>query len=194
MKIIFLDIDGVLNGYTRFTRIWMNIASILHLSKFIHRYYDIFGVHKKYVRILSKIVHGSGAKVVVSSSWRGDWMLSDHLPNWERKASFKKWMKYYNIEVIDITPKIYLEKGDSRPLEIIQWLEDHEDIDIESYCIIDDECQELIKYFPNNVVCTSNLGLQERDYENDTVYENSGLTRQHIKEALDILNSNDKER
>ena len=71
MKIIFLDIDGVLNGYSRFTGLCYKVFSKLHLLKFVKRHYDLFGVRTHKVKLLSKIVKKTGAKVVISSSWRG---------------------------------------------------------------------------------------------------------------------------
>ena len=106
MKIIFLNIDGVLNGYGLFIRSIQRIADKFNLTKISNKLNTQFKVKKKYAKLLSKIVQKSGAKVVVTSSWRGEWMLSNNLSNWDSVESFKKWMKYYNIEVIDITPKI----------------------------------------------------------------------------------------
>ena len=73
IKYLFLDIDGVLNGYSRFTGICYKIFSKLHLLKFVKKHYDLFGVRTNKVKILSKIVKKTGAKVVISSSWRGGW-------------------------------------------------------------------------------------------------------------------------
>ena len=75
IKIIFLDIDGVLNGYNKWTYFAINVSRKLHIPvSFMRETLDIFGIKEKYVRRLAKIVHSTGAKVVMSSSWRfGYW-------------------------------------------------------------------------------------------------------------------------
>lgn len=186
MKIIFLNIDGVLNGYGLFIGSIQRIADKFNLTKISNKLNTQFKVKKKYAKLLSKIVKKSGAKVVVTSSWRGEWMLSNNLSNWDSVESFKKWMRYYNIEVIDITPKIDTTECD-RSIEICKWLEDHNN-EIDSYCIIDSEYHELIYRFHDRFVCTSNMRLKERDYGYDIIYENTGLKRHHIKEVLNVLN------
>lgn len=186
MKIIFLNIDGVLNGYGLFIGSIQRIADKFNLTKISNKLNTQFKVKKKYAKLLSKIVQKSGAKVVVTSSWRGEWMLSNNLSNWDSVESFKKWMKYYNIEVIDITPKIDTTECD-RSIEICKWLEDHNN-EIDSYCIIDSEYHEFIHRFHDRLVCTSNMRLKERDYGYNIIYENTGLKRHHIKEVLNVLN------
>ena len=75
MKVIFLDIDGVLNGNSYFTGALVKLK-MRKLFRFIEKKFnrDLYGVHKDKVRRLAKIVHKTGAKVVMSSSWRdGYW-------------------------------------------------------------------------------------------------------------------------
>ena len=72
-KIIFLDIDGVLNGYTFWNVFGWNIISSLKIER-LNRWYmnitDPVGIHERKVKRLAKIVKKTGAKIVLSSSWR----------------------------------------------------------------------------------------------------------------------------
>lgn len=73
MKVIFLDIDGVLNGYSWFDhyiRFRSGLNKLLWKYELFHKYRSYFDVKERYVKNLAKIVHKTGAKVVISSSWR----------------------------------------------------------------------------------------------------------------------------
>jgi len=43
-KIVFLDIDGVLNGYDIKSKLLWKISDTLHISRLFHSVYDPFGV------------------------------------------------------------------------------------------------------------------------------------------------------
>lgn len=111
MKVIFLDIDGVLNSDEYFDRIKnlpiQGIESEIDVDK---------------IKLLKRAIDETGAKVVLSSSWR-----------YTRKAEeLKELLSNYEIDV-DSTPFIENNRG----LEIKQWLLDHQDV--ESFIILDDE-------------------------------------------------------
>lgn len=121
-KVIFLDIDGVLNSdeyfdKTRALKI-QGIESEVDVEK---------------IKLLKKAIDETGAKVVLSSSWR-----------YTRNALYlKELLSHYGI-CIDSTPFIQNKRG----LEIKQWLFDNPDV--EEFVILDDEIfdsydQELIK-------------------------------------------------
>ena len=178
MKIIFLDIDGVLNGYSRFTGLCYKVFSKLHLLKFVKRHYDLFGVRTHKVKLLSKIVKKIGAKVVISSSWRGGWFQPYDKKEGRQKELHDK-LEKYNITVIGITPR--LSSGE-RGLEIKQWLEEYNDI-VDSFVILDDEKFDIEQYYQKELVLTSRDGNITGAW-----YENTGLKRKHIKQAVNILN------
>jgi len=160
-KIIFLDIDGVLNV--------------------IGQGYDSFGqlFHKHFEDNLRWIVEQTGAKIVISSSWRITG-LQDMKNMWKRR----------NLpgEVIDITPteidvverKICEFYDDvKRGHEIQLWIDDN---DVKNYVILDDDSDMLPSQL-NNFVRTSNNKTHE-----DCVDIGYGLTRICSEKAVEILN------
>lgn len=111
MKVIFLDIDGVLNSDEYFDKI-SNL--------------DIQGIEQEIdiekVKLLREAINETGAKVVLSSSWR-----------YTRKGQqLKELLSNYEIYV-DSIPFIQNERG----LEIKQWLSENQCI--EDFVILDDE-------------------------------------------------------
>src|SRR5574344_993554 len=104
MKVIFLDIDGVLNGYNRITYLIFNIMKIFHLLNIWGKYYDTFDCKKRYTRRLLKIVKKTGAKVVISSSWRFG-LYKPYAEKSKRGKSLEDNLKYFNMDVIGITPQ-----------------------------------------------------------------------------------------
>lgn len=111
MKVIFLDIDGVLNSDEYFDKIKnLNIQGIES------------EVDVEKIKLLKKAINETGANVVLTSSWR-----------YTRNAQYlKELLLNYNIYT-DSTPFIQNKRG----LEIKQWLADHSDV--EDFIILDDE-------------------------------------------------------
>ena len=112
MKVIFLDVDGVLNSDEYFDRI-QNL--------------DIEGIESEIdinkVKLLKKAVDETGAKVVLSSSWR-----------YTRNAlALKELLANYGIYITDSTPVVEHKRG----LEIRKWLENNNNV--EDFVILDDE-------------------------------------------------------
>lgn len=113
MKIIFLDIDGVLNCSETFKKEMPNLL--------------LDEIDKGMVAILHHIVALTEAKVVLSSSWRLD-------PEW-RKTMKKIGIK---IDFLDRTP--FGNGVVDRGHEVQEWLDKNFPGQIESvrYCCIDD--------------------------------------------------------
>lgn len=111
MKVIFLDIDGVLNSDEYFDKIQnLNIEGI-------ESQVDI-----EKILLLKKAIDETGAKVVLSSSWRYT----------RNGKSLKELLSRYGIST-ESTPFIQNERG----LEIKQWISDNQNI--EDFVILDDE-------------------------------------------------------
>ena len=69
-KVIFLDIDGVLNAYNHLYTMVFKIFGFFGLRKWLRTHYDVFGVRTYRVFLLWIIVKFTGADIVLSSSWR----------------------------------------------------------------------------------------------------------------------------
>jgi len=148
MKIIFLDIDGVVNP-------WDNVMSGSNR--------DDHGIlfETSCINILDRIVKVTGAKIVVSSTWRVRG-LEQILQMWADR----------NLpgEVIGITPvydfygEFESESDGTRGYEIQTWLEESNLI-ITEYLIIDDIKDFYDYQLPNFLHTDGNIGLQESDYQ-----------------------------
>lgn len=178
MKVIFLDIDGVLNGYNQWTYCLFAIIKFLHLNKLWYKYYDIFDCKRHYTRRLAKIVKKTGAKIVISSSWRSGW-YRPYEEKSKRSKTLEDNIKYFNLEVIGITPK---DKNGRRGNEIAQWLSEHPEVD--KFVILDDEKFNMMEYYGNELIITSYDGNVT-----GAAKDNTGLRRKHVKQAIKILNA-----
>lgn len=128
MKLIFLDIDGVLNS----------LGSI-EQQRTVHTLNNgMIGLDPELVQRFNRLVTDTGAGVVLSSSWR--------LSRTWRLDLFRAGLK---MNILDATPKI---PGVVRGVEIDAWLKAHKEP--ERYAIIDDDSDMLpwhgIHFFQTN--------------------------------------------
>lgn len=100
MKVIFLDVDGVLNDWNTTTR---------NPDKFL-------GVDQDKCQMLRDIVAATGAKIVLSSAWRLMPNVLDYL--WAECGP--------EIECVGATPYLL---GEERGQEIQDWLAVHPEVD-----------------------------------------------------------------
>ena len=135
MKIIFLDIDGVLNYHDcwarrenvgRGTSVWDNEC----------------------IAQLNRIIKETSAKIVVSSTWRiheeSYKQVTDKMGiegEFLGKTSHTLWRKMDNCQ-----------RGD----EIGEWLKDHQDLNIEKFVILDDDSD--MSYLIDHLVQTEFMG------------------------------------
>lgn len=128
MKVIFLDFDGVLNSFKEYTN--PDIPSTLWTPEMLKEHGIALEISKIYVQRLNRITHATGAKLVISSSWRKGY-LADY-------ADVIEYLHEQGVKgfVIGRTPwgPEYKCRGDC----IQAWLDEHEDEPIESYVILDD--------------------------------------------------------
>ena len=179
LKIIFLDVDGVLNVIPEGT----------------DKFGDIF--HSHFIDNLKVIVDTTGAKIVLSASSKKNGL-----------DIIQQMWKYRNYpgEVIDITPSLYLKFGGCiqfwndkltrnptekihgysipRGCEIEYWLKNESSRFgvIENYVIIDDDDDMLLNQHDNYVKCSDNIS----DY--DCIDIGFGLTDSCTNMAIEILN------
>lgn len=186
-KIIFLDIDGVLNGYNFWSMLGWKIVCITH-NEYIKDWYrkvtSPCGVHESKVKRLARIVKHTKAKIVMSSSWR-DYFWK--VPHEEKRSAQKKLadlLNKYNIQVIDITPHDLNSKRDA---EILTWLAQHED-KVENFIILDDE-NSFLRAFHEDKRFIQTSSVPRGKIIMGFWYENTGLRNKHVKKAIKILNN-----
>lgn len=122
MKLIFLDVDGVLNSHESYERLIGSGKG------------GILGVDPIYLERFNRIIKETKAKIVLSSTWRkGDW----------RKELAEGG---FDIDlIIDVTPIMPLPGGAEsmeRGKEIAQWLH-YTRKNITKYAILDDDSDFL---------------------------------------------------
>ena len=182
INVIFLDIDGVLNGYNFWNLLGWNIISKFNSDRLKGWYRDItepFGVHERKVKRLAKIVHNTmNTKVVISSCWRIG-LQSNNLSYAERKLLdlFDK----YDIKIYGYTPRSESGKRDE---EIKAWLSKHKEVN--KFIILDDENFDLQSFIGKELIQTSSV--PKGKYIKGKWYENTGLKNKHVRQAIKMLN------
>lgn len=183
-NIIFLDIDGVLNGYNKWNLLGWKIVCLTKSKRLRHWYRkltDPFGVHKRKVKRLAKIVRATNAKVVMSSSWRFGWWNKPYEELFEDQKKLTDLLNKCDIEVIDITPE---SPDHRRDKEIKEWLTTHKDL-VKRFVILDDERYDLECFVGSHLVQTSSVGKGEMIMGHNR--EDTGLKNKHVKQAIEIL-------
>jgi len=151
IKIIFLDIDGVLNG--RYQD-W----------KSVNRYYNL---DPDKIKLLNRIIEKSSTddcptKIVLSSTWRLDFT--------DKRIDFAGHAIDMFFEAVGIIPCCIGRTGyynTKRGNEILLWLARYQltgDKEIESICILDDDndMEAMMKWLVNT---DNTFGLVEKDVE-----------------------------
>lgn len=179
MKLIFLDIDGVMNHELWFKQRRENVKEVLDKAD-----YEVSMFDPRAIEIFNHIIEKTQAKVVVSSSWRHGRSV-EQLQTLFSRLGFK-------CEVIDKTPTLNFQptsiktvNGEiqeynysvPRGCEIKAWLEMNKDIlgdkmSKVKYAIIDDDSDMLYwqreKYFRTDAYCglTYNVAYRIINYLN----------------------------
>lgn len=163
-KVLFLDVDGVLNE-------------------------DKYGseVYLEEIRVkrLKQIIEATNADIVMSSSWRHYFKLFNESPEkigdkteFKKMQDLKKLLDKYKLTVCDYTK--YLETGPiARPLEIREWILDK--ANLKRFVILDDDDFWRWNWLNDYFVMT-----KKRDDKGNVV--SRGLEDIHVSRAIEILN------
>lgn len=174
MKIIFLDVDGLLNSST-------------YINK------ESYHINPEKVRFLRNIVDHSGANIVLTSTWKAGFDKKTG-----KKAEYymilERSLEEYGLKIFDITEEIPVKNhknlpvafsleeianfellyGIGRAAEAENWIKKYQP---ESFVILDDEnCN------------WKNYGLEKSWIQTSYYGPHGGILPEHIKRAIQILN------
>ncbi len=148
MKVIFLDFDGVISTYK-----------------------SGWNLDSDKMNLVKKIVDETGAKIVISSSWRQN-TLEDTLELVTGASGhYKGTPLLVSDVVIGITKRMFSrsyngearDMGVPRGVEIAEYLTEHSDIT--NYVILDDDSDMLLEQKDHFIQTDSYLGINEDDVE-----------------------------
>ena len=152
MKIIFLDVDGVLNNTST--------------QETFEEYYF---VEDEKIELLRQLVVRTGAKIVLSSTWREGWYAKERISNPSPSylsairlfEALKQKLSEYGLELLS-----YTEDFGTRGEEIDLWLKNWNGEPIESFVILDDMYPEELQLHQEKLVQTvESFGLTQEDVE-----------------------------
>ena len=133
MKVVFLDIDGVLNPYPNQKK---NMEAGTGDS-------SVLILDLNCMKALKKIIKKTDAKIVLSSTWRREEWNGGFAP----KENVQRQLQEYGMELWDFTPVLPVY---DRGKEILCYLREHPEVD--NYLIFDDDrsvgwYEELAEHF-----------------------------------------------
>ena len=162
-KALFLDIDGVIQPFTEYRFEYVNKNSEMEQLfkeledefKVDYREFNRYDVASAYydwdrdaVEEIKRILDTTGAKIVVSSSWRSG-TTGDYFPFLLRIHDLQKYLYGYAPIFFEELPK-YDGIKHARSIEILEYLKKHPHI--KKWVAVDDI--DLSKDFPENAVVT----------------------------------------
>lgn len=156
MRALFLDIDGVIVT-----------PSCLKRNAEQRREPEEFVYDTRSLAYVGQLVARTGARVVLTSSWRADLDTKDPLLA-AIVQNLLNQLKRVGAPMSDVTPML---PGGDRSAEIGAWLDEHP---CESYVIIDDRA----RFEERPEVARGHLVLIE---------DSDGIRHEHFRRALDIL-------
>ena len=154
VKVIFLDIDGVLNSNFRNDNHQTEISdgTLIDIEK---------------VRLLSKLVKNTDAKIVLHSGWKF-WFDSSLHPLRKEAEHLKKLFGQENLMIADVTPDYSTEEIKKskkfslvKASEILAWLDEHKEV--EKWIVIDDLDLHNPKIEAHQIKTDPHIGLTMED-------------------------------
>ncbi len=156
MKIIFLDIDGVLNSDLWNTNHKKEIENGILIDE-------------KKIKLISILIKATGAKIVLHSGWRF-WFDKNFFPKRKESAILTEMFKNNGIEIYDFTPDLTTEEikrtknfSIIKADEILLWLKKHPDVF--SWIVIDDLDLKNEIVSEHQIKPESKIGLSAEDIE-----------------------------
>jgi hypothetical protein len=135
MKVLFLDIDGVLNSTKTCVAFGGYPMELEHIRAF----------DGAAIKLIQRLCDSAGVQIVLSSAWRL------HYP-------YEKVGEALGLPIIDRTPSFLGPRG----LEINAWLADHPDVEL--FAIVDDGADMLPDQMPRFVRTNGHEGLTWGDF------------------------------
>lgn len=165
MRVIFLDIDGVLNSKEFF----QNRQPTQELNE----------IDEEKVKLLQQIVQATNAKIVLTSTWRTYDKTDKTSPSYKAYQYLVDTLAKYDLSIFDCTPWI----NENRPKEITTWLSmwnSFKDVNkhVFGFVSLDDDftAKQYAKY-----------GMQHQLIKTTFYGEHGGLQPEHVQQAIDIL-------
>lgn len=173
-KIIFLDIDGVLN-YMPDRQLLETLKNNLGYEKFQH---EIYGFSERLVKYLKMIIDATNCKIVFSTSWR--YFKDHHIEGSDWRKTLAELLNVDQSIFIGNTPDISSGWNNGsfsrrRGLEITNWINSNTEPGKYKFCIIDDEICDIIHDIPQKYIVHTDTKI--------------GLTLDDVKKAIQILNN-----
>ena len=154
-KVIFLDIDGVLNDNHS-----KSVCTSIEDRK------EITGIDSSKVKRLSKIVAGTGAILVLTSSWKIGWERFKKENEWSHARYMDNKLKKHGLRIYDCTKERNLA---DRGTGIKAWLAANfaptEQVD---WIVLDDETfgdYDLYRVYDHLIKTDPEVGLTDEDVE-----------------------------
>lgn len=128
IKVLFLDLDGVVNSVE---------GETLHQNIIFNDQIDGNSFRSDLVDNVRTLCHLFDLKIVITSTWRMDYTLPEMRVIFNKQFSNDK--NHIKFDIIDFTTKCRIGAGDNdRAFQINQWLLDKK-YDVDDYLILDDE-------------------------------------------------------
>ena len=166
MKVLFLDIDGVLNsenwfGYRLYcikNNMFNEVINFVNTNDERIKY-KLSMIDDRAIVNLNRIIDETGCKVVLSSSWRSSRKSVNDLTQYILK------IKGFKYELYGVTPRIQRDEfGTQRGEEIQMWMDkESEKNKIESFVILDDDTDILPEQMKNFIHIDGQVGLIDKD-------------------------------
>ena len=166
MKVLFLDIDGVLNsdnwfGYRLYcikNNMFNEVMNFVNTNdeRIKHK---LSMIDDRAIANLNRIIEETGCKVVLSSSWRSCVEAENALTEYLLK------LKGFKYELYDVTPRLWFNDFSIRRGEEIKlWMDkESEKNEIESFVILDDDSDMLPEQMNNFIQIDGQVGLIDKD-------------------------------